>query len=115
MRPFQPEAVGHPHDELAYGPGRHERILAFRMPESREVDCNQVGPFRQPIPDGLEGVKALRPGTQQQRMILPLLALCEPDRQSVDGAELRPDGLLRFHRHWRPHESRNSFACWTKE
>jgi hypothetical protein len=43
------------------------------------------------VPHLVEGVKALRPGAQEERVLVPLLALGEADLQSVDGPELRFD------------------------
>jgi hypothetical protein len=43
------------------------------------------------IPHLVEGIKALRPGAQQERVIVPLLALSEADLQSVDRPKLRLD------------------------
>jgi hypothetical protein len=61
------------------------------MPEAGEVDGHQMRVLGEPVPDLVEGVDALRPGAQQECVIVPLLALGEADLQSVDRSELRFD------------------------
>jgi hypothetical protein len=65
------------------------------MPEAGQVDGHQVRVLGETVPDLVEGVKALRPGAQQERVIVPLLALGEADLQSVDRPELRLDRCVQ--------------------
>src|ERR1700692_1046719 len=47
----------------------------------------------QPLPRRLEGEQALRPRTEQQGVVLSVLALGKADGQSIDGPELRLDAV----------------------
>src|SRR6202011_2146579 len=47
----------------------------------------------QPLPRRLEGEQALRPRTEQQGVVVSVLALGEADGQSIDGPELRLDAV----------------------
>jgi hypothetical protein len=52
-----------------------------------------------PVPHLVEGMNALRPGTQQERVIVPLLTLSEADLQAVDRPELRLDRCVQHGAH----------------
>ena len=58
------------------------------MTEPRQVDRHQMGVFGQPRPGRFEGEQALRPRAQQQRVIVPALALGEADGQPIDSPKL---------------------------
>src|SRR5271168_1484220 len=49
----------------------------------------QMGVLGQPRPDRLEGEQALRPRTEQQGVVVAVLAFGEVDGQPVDGSEPR--------------------------
>jgi hypothetical protein len=98
VRVLEPELVREPNDELTHGTRRQERVATLGMPESR-VDGHEMRVPCEPIPHLVEGVDALRPGAQQERVIVPLLALGEADLQPVDRPELRLDRCLQREAH----------------
>src|SRR5579883_3233773 len=75
------------------------------MTEPRQIDRHQVGVFGQSRPDRLEREQALRPGAQQEGVIVAIRAFGEANRQSVDGPELCPDA--------RTGHSYSSFVMWS--
>jgi hypothetical protein len=91
VRVLEPELVGEPDDELPHGARRQERVATLGMPEAGQVDGHEVRVLGEAAPHLVEGMKALRPGAQQERVIVTLLALGEADLQSVDRPELRLD------------------------
>jgi hypothetical protein len=61
------------------------------MPEAGQVNGHQMGVLGQAAPDLVERIKAFRPRTEQERVLVPIFALGEADRQPVDRPELRCD------------------------
>jgi hypothetical protein len=75
MRITQPEYVGDPNQALAHGPWREQPIASLEVAEPGQVDGHQVGVFGQPRLGRLEGEQAFRPRTEQQGVIVAVLAL----------------------------------------
>jgi hypothetical protein len=92
---LEPELVGEPDDELPHGARRQERVATLGMPEAGEVGGHEMRVLGEAVPHLVEGVKALRPGAQQERVIVPLLALGEADLKPVDRPELRLDRCVQ--------------------
>src|SRR5580693_3195979 len=91
MWAIQPEGISDAEDEVGHRPRREQLFATLGMSEPRQVDRHQVGVFGQPWPRWLEGEQALRPWTQQQCVVVALLALGEANRQPVDRGELSLD------------------------
>ena len=86
--------TGDPNDELAHRARREQLIASLGTTEPRQVDRHQVRLLGESRPGRLEREQALRPGAQQEGVIVPV-ALGEADRQPVDGPEPGPDGSVR--------------------
>ena len=99
VRVLEPERVGRTDHELAHRPGGEQRVATFGVAEPRQIDRHQVRVFGESRPDRLEGEQALRPGTQQQGVVAPGLALGEAHGQPVDRPESRLDGCVRPQHH----------------
>src|SRR5262245_16844229 len=75
MRLLQAKGVGELNDEVAHRPWRHQRVAALGLREPRQVNRQQMSVLCQPMPGGLVAVNALRPRTQQERVIIARLTL----------------------------------------
>src|ERR1700751_4578775 len=70
----------------------------------------------QPFPRRLEGEQALRPRTEQQGVVVSVLALGKADGQSINGPELRLDAVEPtahgdLHRGWSPRKRWRLCQC----
>src|SRR6266403_5772298 len=93
MRAGEFECVGDPNYELAHRLWRQQPIATLGVAEPGQVDGHQMGVLGEARPGRLEGEQALRPRTEQQGVIVSILALGGADGQPVDGPELRPDAI----------------------
>jgi hypothetical protein len=92
---LQAERVGGSNDEFPHRFWGHQRIAVLGLPEPREIDRHQMGVLCQPGPGGLVAVNALRPGAQQERVVVPWLALGVANGQTVNAADTRLDRLAQ--------------------
>jgi hypothetical protein len=99
VRVFEPELVGEPDDELAHRARRQERVAPLGMAEARQVDRDEMRVLSEAVPHLVEGMNALRPGAQEERVVVARLAFGEADFQSVDRPELRLDRSVQHGAH----------------
>jgi hypothetical protein len=69
------------------------------MAEAGQVDGDQMRVLGEAVPHLVEGMNAFRPGAQQERVIVTLLALGEADPKAVDRPELRLDRCVQHGAH----------------
>ena len=91
VRVVELERVRETDDELAHRTRRQQLVAALGMTEPRQVDRHQMCLLGEAQPCRLECEQALRPGAQQENMILAVIALGDTDRQPVDRPEPRLD------------------------